>query len=71
MENIVFLHLARRYRENRELFYYTTSNGRGVDFVIKWGGRVEKFIQVTYELREEDHGQFILSYGVYHSSITS
>mgnify|MGYP000029319324 CR=1 FL=1 len=35
MENIVFLHLARRYRENRVLFYYTTSNGREVDFVIK------------------------------------
>ncbi len=58
MENIVLLHLMRKYTLNKELFYYTTSNGREVDFVLKVNGEIKQLIQVTYELRREDHEQY-------------
>ncbi len=58
LENIVFLHLARMYRENKELFYYKTQNNREVDFAVKINNRIEKLVQVTYELRPEDNEQY-------------
>ncbi len=58
MENVVFLHLARKYRVNEELFYYTTTDGREVDFVIRKGRKVIELIQVTHHLREGDPSQF-------------
>ncbi len=57
MENAAFPHLMRRYSLNEELFYYTTSDGREVDFTIARKGSVKALIQVTYELREEDKEQ--------------
>ncbi len=58
VENVVFLQLSRRYEPNEALFYYLTSDGREVDFVIKEGRDIAKLIQVTYYLREEDPKQF-------------
>ncbi len=58
MENVVFLHLARKYKANEELFYYTTTDGREVDFVVRKGGKIVKLIQVTHHLREGDPRQF-------------
>ncbi len=58
MENVVFLHLARRYGVNEELFYYLTSDGREVDFVVREGRKVIGLIQVTYHLREGDPRQY-------------
>ncbi len=58
MENVVFLQLARKYEANEALFYYLTSDGREVDFVIKEGRDITELIQVTYYLREGDSKQF-------------
>jgi len=48
MENLVFLHLRRKYRENRNIFYLKTKENYEVDFVVKEGNRISKLIQVTY-----------------------
>jgi len=58
LENIVFLHLLRKYKDNRELFYYKTQGNREVDFAIKTNNRISRLIQVTYELRPEDNEQY-------------
>ncbi len=50
LENIVFLELKRR---GKEVFYYKTTNGLEVDFIIKKGRTVTDLIQVTRELTEE------------------
>ncbi len=52
MENVVFLELRRRYRENESLFYYITNDGKEIDFLIK-NDEIE-LVEVTYEL-DEDH----------------
>lgn len=53
MENLIFTELVKRGKEpNREIFYYTTSNNREVDFVIKDGYKVVELIQVTYDSTE-------------------
>ncbi len=48
MENTVFLELARKHKPNKELFYFETSEGHEVDFVVKEGLRIKELIQVTY-----------------------
>jgi len=58
MENVVFLHLAREYGVNEALFYYLTSDGREVDFVVREGRKTVGLIQVTHHLRKGDPRQF-------------
>ncbi len=53
MENLVFMDLRRRYRENEGIFYYTTRGNREVDFLIREGGRIKQLIEVTYDLDDE------------------
>ncbi len=48
IENIVFLKLARNHKPNKELFYFETSEGYEVDFVVKDGIHVKELIQVNY-----------------------
>jgi len=48
MENIVFLALRRKYKENQELFYYQDPQGYEIDFLIKEGPKIKELIQVTY-----------------------
>lgn len=57
MENTVFLELARRYKVNRELFYFQSKEGYEVDFLIKQGLNINQLIQVTYanSFDEIDH----------------
>jgi predicted AAA+ superfamily ATPase len=51
MENLVFSELLKAGREpNKDLFYYKTRNGRGVDFITRKGTRVDSLIQVAYGL---------------------
>ena len=53
MENLVFMDLRRRYRENEGIFYYTTRDNKEVDFLIREGGRIKQLIEVTYDLDDE------------------
>ena len=57
MENTVFLELARRYKVNRELFYFQSKEGYEVDFLIKQGLNINQLIQVIYanSFDEIDH----------------
>jgi predicted AAA+ superfamily ATPase len=32
MENIVFLELRRKYKENEDIFYYVTKDNKEIDF---------------------------------------
>jgi predicted AAA+ superfamily ATPase len=48
MENLVFLNLRRKYRENKNIFYLKTRENYEVDFVVKEENRISKLIQVTY-----------------------
>ena len=48
MENLVFLELRRKYKENKEIFYFQTKEGYEVDFLIKEGLKIKQMIQVTY-----------------------
>ena len=51
LENVVFIELLRRhYKPELELFYYRTRNDREIDFVCRKGHRVEKLIQVCYDI---------------------
>jgi predicted AAA+ superfamily ATPase len=55
MENLVFTELVKRGKEpNRDLFYFTTKNGREVDFVVKDGYLATELIQVCYDLSSPD-----------------
>jgi len=51
IENCVFIQLRRKYKENKNLFYYQT-NGYEVDFVIKEGLKVKQLIQVCYDIND-------------------
>jgi len=55
-ENTVFLELKRRQSLNNmtELFYYKTSQGHEVDFVVKRGVNVQHLIQVCYNIKDEN-----------------
>ncbi len=48
IENIVFIELKRRSKG--DLFYYKSTSGREVDFIIKEGKKVSELIQVCYML---------------------
>ncbi len=51
MENLVFCELLRRgYKLNKEFFYYKTTNALEIDFILRKGLRVEKIIQVCYDV---------------------
>jgi predicted AAA+ superfamily ATPase len=49
MENLVAIDLLRR---GAEFFYYRTSTGKEVDFVVKKGTRIEQMIQVCYNMED-------------------
>jgi len=53
MENLVFIELMRD-NEYDEIFFYTDSQHREVDFVIKKGTKIEKLIQVCYDITNVD-----------------
>lgn len=48
IENVVFIELKRKHKE--DLFYYKSTSGREIDFVIKNGKRITELIQVCYSL---------------------
>ena len=50
MENIVFLELMRQVNKEplRSVYFYKSSRGEEVDFVVKEGEKVRELIQVTY-----------------------
>ena len=52
MENLVFIDLRRRYRENEKIFYYTTRDNKEVDFLIKDGDKLN-LLEVTYDIDNE------------------
>jgi len=49
MENIVFLELRRKYKENENIFYYVTKDNKEIDFLIE----NQQAIEVTYDLDQE------------------
>lgn len=53
MENLAFIELLRNgYQPNQTLFYYQTKNKKEVDFLLKKGLKIEKLIQVCYEIED-------------------
>ncbi len=48
IENIVFIELKRRNKG--DMFYYKSTSGREIDFIIKEGEKVTELIQVCYTL---------------------
>lgn len=51
LENMVFIELLRRgFDLKKSLFYYRTSNDKGVDFVTRDGRKVTSLIQVSYDI---------------------
>ncbi len=54
-ENIVAIELFRKYsKTDVEFYYWRDSRGKEIDFVIKDGIRVEKLIQVCYDIEHYD-----------------
>lgn len=54
LENQVFVELLRRgYVPELSLFYYRTRNDREIDFVVRRGPRVERLIQVCYDMSSD------------------
>lgn len=54
LENQVFIELLRQgYDTEKTLFYYRSRNDKEVDFVTRQGPRVERLIQVCYDLSSE------------------
>lgn len=54
LENQVFVELLRRgYIPGQTLFYYRTRNDKEIDFVIRRGAKVERLIQVCYDMSSE------------------
>ena len=50
-ENQVFIELVRRgYDTDKTLFYYRSRNDKEVDFVLRNGIRIEKLVQVCYDM---------------------
>ena len=52
-ENIVFLELKRKLKENQEINYWKNYKQEEVDFIIREGLKVKEITQVAYELAEE------------------
>jgi len=53
IENVVFCELLRRnYKPNIDIFYYKTKNGKEVDFVLKQATKINKLIQVCYNISD-------------------
>ncbi len=51
LENQVFIELIRRgYDTDKTLFYYRSRNGKEVDFVLREGPRIERLVQVCYDM---------------------
>ena len=48
MENLVFVNLRRKYKENEQLFYFKTKSNYEVDFLIKENNEIKELINVTY-----------------------
>ncbi len=63
MENIVFLELARKYRINKELFYYVTKSGKEIDFAMRENQRIKALVEVCYEDDFESHGKKLAEAG--------
>ena len=54
LENQVFVELLRRgYIPGQTLFYYRTRNDKEIDFVTRNGSKVERLIQVCYDMTSE------------------
>lgn len=54
LENQVFVELMRRgYAPGNTLFYYRSRNDKEIDFVTRRGTKVERLIQVCYDLTSE------------------
>ncbi len=54
LENQVFVELLRKgYEPGKTLFYYRTRNDKEIDFVTRKGSKVERLIQVCYDLSSE------------------
>lgn len=54
MENQVFVELLRRgYVPGQTLFYYRSHNDKEIDFVTRKGQRVERLIQVCYDMSSD------------------
>lgn len=54
LENQVFVELMRRgYIPGQTLFYYHSRNDREIDFVTRKGAKVERLIQVCYDMTSE------------------
>ena len=51
LENLVFVELVRRnYKPTLDLFYYRTRNNREIDFLLRKGPKIERLIQVCYDI---------------------
>lgn len=51
LENLVFVDLLRRnYKTELDLFYYRTRNDREIDFLLRKGHKIERLIQVCYDI---------------------
>ena len=51
LENQVFIELIRRgYDTDKTMFYYRSRNDKEVDFVLRKETRVERLVQVCYDL---------------------
>lgn len=54
LENQVFIELLRRgYIPGQTLFYYRSRNDREIDFVVRRGTKVERLIQVCFDLSSD------------------
>lgn len=54
LENQVFIELIRRgYDTDKTIFYYRSRNDKEVDFVLREGTRIQKLIQVCYDISNE------------------
>ena len=51
LENQIFIELVRRgYDTEKTMFYYRSRNDKEVDFVLRQGTRIERLVQVCYDL---------------------
>ena len=51
LENQVFIELLRRgYDCEKSIFYYRSRNDKEVDFVLRDGTRIERLVQVCYDM---------------------